>query len=105
MAPIDILTGVPRWETICMAIGIDLAFIALEIAMLAAATDRVRREIGAYCKVAIAGTLAGSAALNAIAFAAAATGWWIYAAAALGIAVPALIFALSKVAFALAASR
>ena len=88
-----------------MAIGIDLAFIALEIAMLAAATDRVRREIGTYCKVAIAGTLAGSAALNAIAFAAAATGWWIYPAAALGIAVPALIFALSKVAFALAASR
>jgi hypothetical protein len=29
-----------------MAIGIDLAFITLEIAMLAAATDRVRKEIG-----------------------------------------------------------
>src|SRR5688572_12682716 len=102
---IELLTGIPTWESVCMAIGIDLAFIALEIAMLAAATDRVRKEIGVYCKVTIAGTLAGSAALNSIAFSAAATGWWVYPAAALGIAVPALIYALSRVAFCLAASR
>jgi hypothetical protein len=102
---IEILTRAPSWEAWFMAVGIDLAFVALEIAMLSAATDRVRREIGAYCRVAIVGTLAGSAVLNALAFAAQADGLFVYPAAALGVAVPALIFALSKVAFALAASR
>ena len=51
-----------------MAIGIDLGFLALELAGLCAATDRVRAEVGTYARPAIAGTLAVSGVLNALAF-------------------------------------
>jgi hypothetical protein len=48
-----------------MAIGIDLGFVALEIAQLCAATERVRAEIGRWTKPAILGTIVASAAMNA----------------------------------------
>jgi hypothetical protein len=51
---------------------------------------------------AILGTLAASGALNALAFAAQADGLLLYPAAALGIAIPGLIYALSRTAFAMA---
>jgi hypothetical protein len=88
-----------------MAIGIDLGFIALEIAQLCAATPGVRKDIGRYTKPAIIGTLIASALMNALAFGAQASGPMIYPAIALGIAVPALIYALSRVAFGLSVGR
>jgi hypothetical protein len=88
-----------------MAIGIDLGFLALEIGQLCAATPSVRAEIGRFTKPAIIGTLVASAAMNAFAFGAQAEGWWVYPAICLGLAIPSLIYALSRTAFGLAASR
>ena len=88
-----------------MAVGIDLGFIALEVAQLCAATPAVRREISRFTKPAIIGTLAASAVMNAMAFGSQAMGLMVYPAILLGLAIPALIYALSRVAFGLSVSR
>jgi hypothetical protein len=102
---IQLVTSAPSWEAWVMAIGIDLGFIALEIAQLCAVTPAVRKEISKYTVPAIVGTLAASAVMNALAFGAQATGWMLYPAVGLGIAIPALIYALSRVAFGLSVAR
>ncbi|WP_234053621.1 MULTISPECIES: hypothetical protein [unclassified Xanthobacter] len=101
---IGLVTGAGSWERWAMAAGIDLGFVALEMSQLCAATEAVRRSVARYAAPAIVGTLAISAALNALAFAAAAIPGSpaMYAAAGLGIVVPALIYALSRITFALA---
>jgi hypothetical protein len=84
-----------------MAVGIDLGFVALELSQLAI-TDKVRRQVSRFARPAILGTLAGSAAMNAFAFAAAAVSWPMLAAAiTLGIAIPSMIYALTRVGAAL----
>jgi len=102
-AGIALVTKAPAAEAWAMAVGIDLGFIALEAAQLAAATTAIRRAISRYTVPAIVGTLSASGALNALAFAAKADGLLLYPAAALGIAIPGLIYALSRTAFAMAA--
>lgn len=101
---IGLVTGAEFWERGLMAAGIDLGFVALEMSQLCAATEAVRRSVARYAAPAIVATLAISAALNALAFASqTATGSpAMYAAAGLGIVVPALIYALSRITFALA---
>jgi hypothetical protein len=90
---IEIITLAPTWEAYALAVGIDLGFIAIEGAQLLAATEKLRKAIAGYTRPAIIGTLVGSAAMNAHAFAAQASGaWHPYAAAVLGIAVTALIY-------------
>jgi hypothetical protein len=80
-----------------MAIGIDLGFIALELAVLAASADK-RAAVVRYATPAIVTTLAILAAMNGFAFAVHADGYLIYPAIGLGLAIPALIYALTKVA-------
>jgi hypothetical protein len=92
-------------EAWAMAIGIDLGFIALEAAQLCAASERAAETIARWSKPAIVGTLAASAVMNALAFAAQADGLLVYPAAALGVAIPALIYCLSRVAFGLSVTR
>lgn len=101
---IGLVTGAGAWERWAMAVGIDLGFVALEMSQMCAATEAVRRSVARYAAPAILGTLAISAGLNALAFASqAATGSpAMYAAAGLGIVVPAMIYALSRITFALA---
>ena len=55
-------------------------------------------QIGRYTQSLIGGTMIGSAVMNAFAFTASATGWQVYAAAAFGIAIPGMIYALMKIA-------
>lgn len=98
---IELVTGQPGWQAWAMAVGVDVGFIALELAQIMASHERVRRQVGKFARPAIAGTLMGSAVLNAFAFANVATGWMVYAAAALGVAVPALIYAATRVGTAL----
>jgi hypothetical protein len=88
-----------------MAIGIDLGFVAMEIAQLCAATPKVREEIGRFTKPAIIGTIVASAIMNALAFGFQAEGWMLYPAVALGVAIPAMVYCLSRVAFGLSVSR
>ena len=80
-----------------MAIGIDLGFVALEGAQLTSASEKLRREVTKYTKPAIIGTLTGSAIMNAFAFAALTSGWMTGAAVVLGLAIPALIYALTRI--------
>lgn len=94
---ITIVTAAPMWESWAMAIGIDLGFVALELSQLTAATDAVHRSVGTWARPAILGTLAGSAVMNAFAFAAQAAGWMMGPAIVMGIAIPALIYALTRV--------
>jgi hypothetical protein len=88
-----------------MAVGIDLGFIALEAAPLCATTQVAAKTIGRWSKPAIVGTLAASAVMNALAFTAQADGLLVYPAAALGVAIPTLIYCLSRVAFGLSVTR
>lgn len=100
---IGLVTGAGAWERWAMAAGIDLGFVALEMSQLCAATEAVRRSVARYAAPAIVGTLGISAGLNALAFAAAASTMpAMYAAAGLGIVIPALVYCLSRIVFALA---
>jgi hypothetical protein len=73
------VTGCDAWEGWAMAAGIDLGFVALELAQLSVG-DRVRRQIARFAKPAIIGTLAGSATMNAVAFGAQAANPYLMAA-------------------------
>ncbi len=98
---IGIVTHAEVWEAWAMAVGIDLGFVALELSQLAIG-DKVRRQVSRFARPAIWGTLAGSAAMNAFAFAAQASGYCMLAAAVtLGIAIPGLVYALTRVGAAL----
>lgn len=102
---IALVTNAPTIEAWAMAVGIDLGFVALELAQLCAATPTTRRTVEQFSRPAIVGTLIVSATMNAFAFGSAAEGTMMYAAAALGVAIPALIYALSRVAFGLSVAR
>lgn len=94
---VEVVTGSSDTEAWAMAIGIDLGFVALELSQITIG-DKLRRKVGKYAKPAIMGTLVGSAAMNAFAFSAHATDYWTMAAGiALGIAIPSLIYAMTKV--------
>lgn len=95
---IELVTSCPTWEGWAMAVGIDLGFISLEAAALTASTDRLRRQVERFTRPTIAATIAGSSAMNAYAFAAQAPAdWRAWAAMGIGAAIPALIYALSRV--------
>jgi hypothetical protein len=98
---IELVTASPSWEAWAMAIGIDLGFVGLELAQLSAASEVVRREITRFARPAIIGTLVGSDGMNAFVFAAPAQGLMVGPAVVLGIAVPAMIYALTRVAAAM----
>jgi hypothetical protein len=98
---VQLVTGSGTAAAWSMAVGIDLAFVALEVALLVSPDD-IRPAVSRYASPAIVGTLAVSAAMNAFAFASHAQGLMIYPAIGLGFAVPALIFALTKTAATLA---
>jgi hypothetical protein len=96
-AGIALVTGAGPSDGWLMAVGIDAGFIALEFAVLVAPADK-RAAVVRYASPAIVGTLAASAAMNGFAFAVHADGLLIYPAIGLGLAIPALVFALTKVA-------
>jgi hypothetical protein len=75
---IMLVTKAPAWEAWPEGTGIDLGFVSMELATIAATTDKLRKAIGRYTKPAIAGTLAGSAVMNAFAFGMQADGYESY---------------------------
>jgi hypothetical protein len=95
---IELVTGAPTWEAWAMAVGTDLGFVALEASQLAVTGERLRKQIARWTRPAIIGTLVGSAAMNAFAFATQTTNLWMTSAAiTLGIAIPALVYACLRV--------
>jgi hypothetical protein len=92
-----IVTHVAPWQSYAMASGIDLGFISTELAMLTA-SDKERKAISKFANPAIIGTLCGSAIMNAFAFAKDADGMLMAGAAiAMGVAIPALIYAFTRI--------
>lgn len=96
------VTGGSYAESAAMAVGIDAAFVALEVASIVPVTPEVAKVIHRFAHPAIIGTMLASAALNAFGFAAHASGMMVYPAVALGCAIPGLIYALTRVAVAMA---
>lgn len=99
---IEQVTGGTAVESAAMAVGIDLGFVALEVAQIIKLPAETAKAVARFAKPAIVGTILASAALNAFGFASHAPGVMIYPAAALGCAIPALIYALTRVAVAMA---
>ena len=94
---IELVTHAPAWEAWAMAAGVDLGFVALELASLVAGGERAVRALGRYIWWTVAGTLLGSAFMNALAFGGAAEGWMVAPAVAFGLAIPAMIYSLTRV--------
>lgn len=94
---VQLLTNGPAWEAWAMAIGIDLGFIALEVAQLVPMKDSTWKKIKGYVKHGIVWTVVGSALLNAMAFGMSANGWMLYPAVVFGLAIPGLILVNFKV--------
>ena len=92
---VAIVTGSGERDGWLMAVGIDMGFVALELALLVAPSAG-RPAVARYAQPAIIGTLATSAAMNAFAFASHAQGLMIFPAIGLGFAVPTLVYALTK---------
>jgi len=92
---IVMVTGSSDQDAWAMAAGIDLGFTALELALIVAPAA-ARPAVARYAGPAILGTIIVSAAMNSFAFAAHANGWLVWPAIALGLAVPALVYALIK---------
>lgn len=99
---IELVTGAAAWECWALAVGVDLGFLAFEVALLCAATEAVRRSVGRWAHPAVMVLLVISGCLNALAFAHAATDWRLAAAAALGLSIPTLVYVLARVSFVLA---
>lgn len=95
---IELMTACPAWEAWAMAVGIDCGFITLELLLVTAVTEAVRRRITRHARPAIVGTLGGSALMNALAFAFQTEGYMIYPAAVLGLVIPALIYLITRAA-------
>src|SRR5580704_2914168 len=47
---IELVTAAPTWEAWAMAVGIDLGFVALEASQLAAAGEKLRKQIAHFTK-------------------------------------------------------
>ncbi len=99
---IERVTGDNGLASCAMAVGIDLGFVALEVAQVIKLPEATARAVRRFAHPAILGTMLASALLNAFGFAAHADGLMVYPAVALGCAIPALIYALTRVAVALA---
>lgn len=101
-AGLAIVTHAPLWEAWAMAVGIDLGFITLELAQIAVTSDKLRSQLQRYVMPSIVGTLVGSAVMNAFAFASHADGALMTGGAiVMGAAIPALIYALTRIGAAL----
>lgn len=95
---IELVTRCATWQAWALAIGVDMGFVAMELATMAVSTDKLRKRISKYTRPAIIATMTGSAMLNALAFAWTAQGYAMQAGAVvLGIAIPALVYVLTRV--------
>ncbi len=93
---VQLVTGASTIESWALAVGVDVGFIATESAVLTA-PYWLRDKIEKHARPTIIGTLALSAALNALAFGTHAEGWMIVPAAGFGLAIPAMIFKLMRI--------
>ncbi len=94
---ISIVTHASTVEGWAMAVGIDFGFVALEMAKITTFGEKETKEINKDANPTIVGMMVGSAVLNAFAFGAQAEGWMLYPAIIMGLAIPTMIYKLTKV--------
>lgn len=95
---ITIVTGATTWEAWSFAIAIDVAMIVAEVSMLFSSTPVLRKEVAKYASPFVILALAASAILNAFAFSAHLITWIERAPAiCFGIAIPMMIYALTRI--------
>lgn len=92
---IKLVTKCAAWQSWALAIGIDCSFLGFEVAAMTCPTNA---KVTRITFPAIIALLSMSAIFNALAFSHEAAGWEIIPAVGLGVAIPAIIFALTKVA-------
>jgi hypothetical protein len=94
---IEEITGASSLQAWAMAIGVDCAFVACELAQLTI-SEKLRAKLAHLFRPAIIGTLTWSAVLNALAFASHANSpVRLGVAIALGVSIPALVYILTKI--------
>jgi hypothetical protein len=95
--------AVPEWQAWGVAIGLDVNYVAMEMAGVVAAMQHVRDRLHRLTRVGIPAVMGFSMALNALEFAAGATNSYELAAGiAMGVILPALVFLTFRVAAVLA---
>jgi hypothetical protein len=92
------LTGSHWLLAALLAIGIDAGMVASEVAEVTSYGTGAEHTVGRWARGYTVAAVALSMALNAYAFGQHATGALAYAAAALGIIIPALVYGLGRVA-------
>lgn len=95
--------AVPVWQCWGVAVGLDVNYVAMEMAGVVAAMQHVRDRLHRLTRIGIPAVMVFSMALNALAFAAGAvTVWELAAGIAMGIILPGLVFLTFRVAAVLA---
>jgi hypothetical protein len=96
--------AVPDWQAWGLAIGLDINYVAMEMAGLVAAVQGVREKLQKLTRIGIPSVMGFSIALNALEFSVGATNAYELAAGvAMGLILPALVFLTFRVAAVLAA--
>jgi hypothetical protein len=101
---IELITHCHSWEAMALALGVDAAMVCCEAALLVSGAGTLK-IIKSWASWTILCTVVASAGLNSLAFAQTAEGVWLFASIAAGCAVPALIYALTRIAAGLMAHR
>jgi hypothetical protein len=90
---IQVVTLCDGWEGLCMAVGLDLLIVALEIALVVTAGTKAARPVARFANPALITAFAWSAGLNGFAFSANQdVVAWKAVAAVLGVSIPILIY-------------
>jgi hypothetical protein len=95
--------AVPEWQAWGVAVGLDVNYIAMEMAAVVAAFQHTRDRLHRLTRFGIPAVMGFSMCLNALEFAAGATNAYELAAGvAMGVILPALVFLTFRVAAVLA---
>jgi hypothetical protein len=96
-------SAIPHWQAVGGAVGLDINYVAMEMAGLVAATAAVKDKLCKLTRVGIPAVMGFSMALNALEFSAGATNTYELAASvAMGVILPTLVFLTFRVAAVLA---
>jgi hypothetical protein len=96
-------SAIPHWQAWGVAVGLDVNYVAMEMAGIVAAMQHVRDRLHKLTRIGIPAVMGFSMSLNALEFAAGATNAWELAAGvAMGVILPALVFLTFRVAATLA---
>src|SRR5258708_13609472 len=95
--------AVPEWQAWGVAVGLDVNYVAMEMAGVVAPIQHVRDRLHRLTRLGIPAVMGFSMCLNALEFAAGATNVWELAAGiAMGVILPGLVFLTFRVAATLA---